>query len=131
MVLILAIFALAQMDNPAKTGLEGRWRNPNSSVIIIIESCNLSVCGRVEWASEKAVDDARKRGAVALIGATLLNDVVAKGDGRWKARLFVPDLGKTSGAELRLVGTDRLKVTGCALGRVLCKSQIWTRIIPE
>jgi len=82
----------------------------------------------VEWASEKAMADARKGGTDQLIGARLLTDIIPSGDGRWKARLFVPDLNKTSRAELKLLGLDQLKVSGCLIGRLACKSQLWTRI---
>jgi uncharacterized protein (DUF2147 family) len=57
----------------------------------------------------------------------LLSDIVPKGDGRWKVRLFVPDVNKRSKGELRQLGLDQLKVTGCAVGRLVCKSQVWTR----
>ena len=115
------------LAQPAETGLEGRWRNPSGSVLISIASCDEPLCGQVEWASEKAIADARRGGTDPLIGAELLSDIVPIGEGRWKARLFVPDLNKTSKVQLHLLGLDQLKVTGCALGRVVCKSQIWTR----
>lgn len=129
-LLVLAAI-LVQSAEPAETGLEGRWRNPNGSAIIWVTPCGDSLCGRVQWASDKAVADARKGGTDPLIGADLLSDIVSRGEGRWRARLFVPDLNKTSKAELRLLGLDQLKVTGCAVGRVICKSQIWTRVKTE
>ena len=115
------------LAQPAEAGLEGRWSNPDGAVIISISPCDSSLCGRVEWASDKAIADARK-GTDHLIGARLLTDIVPRGDGRWKARLFVPDLNKTSKAELKLLGLDQLKVSGCLIGRVACKSQVWTRL---
>ncbi len=45
--------------------------------------------------------DAGKDGTNPLMGAEPLSYLVPKGDGRWKARLFVPDLNKTSKAEVR------------------------------
>jgi uncharacterized protein (DUF2147 family) len=116
---------------PDQTGLDGRWINPGGSVIISIAPCNDTSCGRVEWASEKAKADARKGGTDPLIGAELLKDIVPYGQGRWRARLFVPDLNTTSKAELRLLGRDLLKVRGCAVGRIICKSQVWTRLAVE
>lgn len=116
---------------PAQTGLEGHWTNPGRSVIISITPCSDTFCGRVEWASEKAKADARKGGTDPLIGAELLKEIVPDGQGRWSARLFVPDVNKTSKAELRLLGRDLLKVRGCAVGRVICRSQVWTRMAAE
>ena len=125
-LLVLAII-LAQPAKPSGTGVEGRWRNPSGSVIISITPCNQLFCGWVQWASDKAVADARKGGTDPLVGAELLSDIVPRGESRWSARLFVPDLNKTSKVELRLLGLDQLKVTGCVVGRVVCKSQVWTR----
>lgn len=124
------LIALAVIQ-PNPTGLDGHWTNPNRSVIISIAPCNGTFCGRVEWASEKAKADAREGGTDPLIGAVLLKDIVQDGQGRWKARLFVPDVHKTSKAKLRLFGRDLLKVTGCAVGGVICRTQVWTRLAAE
>lgn len=62
-----------------------------------------------------------------MVGAELLSDIVPVGEGRCKARLFVPDLNKTSKAELRQLGINQLKVIGCAVSRRICKSQVWSR----
>jgi uncharacterized protein (DUF2147 family) len=123
--------SLVQPAPPENATIEGRWRNPAESVIVMIEPCGPSLCGRVHWASDKAKADARRAGTDPLVGAELLSDIVFKTEGRWKARLFVPDLKKTSKAELRLVGLGQLKVTGCAVGHLVCKSQIWTRTTAE
>lgn len=122
------LFALAIMlAQPGEAALEGNWRNPQGSVIISIAPCAEAMCGRVQWASEKAIIDARKGGTDPLIGVVLLRDFVPKGEGRWKGQIFLPDLNKTSKAELRQLGPDKVKVTGCAVGRIICKSQVWTR----
>lgn len=118
---------LAQSAEPTGAAIEGKWRNPSGSVIIAIAPCGEALCGRVQWASEKAMSDARRGGTDPLVGAELLSDVTRKHDDRWKARLFVPDINKTSKVELRPLGPDQLKVMGCALGGIVCKSQIWTR----
>ena len=125
--LLLLISSASQIVGPAEAALEGRWRNPSGSVIIAIGPCGEAICGRVQWASEKATADARRGGTDPLVGAELLRGIEPRKGGGWSARLFVPDINKTSKAELRPLGLDRLKVTGCAVGRILCRSQIWTR----
>jgi uncharacterized protein (DUF2147 family) len=124
--LLLAV--LSQPPETVESSLRGSWRNPSGSVIIEIAPCADELCGWVRWASEKAKADARKGGTDPLIGIELVSEIEPKGDGRWKARLFVPDINKTSKAELRPLGTDQLKVTGCGVGKIFCKSQIWTRV---
>ena len=112
---------------PSPPLLEGHWRNPSGSVIVGIALCGEAICGRVEWASDKAQADARKGGTDPLVGVELLSSFMLEGDGRWKGRLFVPDLNKRSKAELRQLGPGQVKVTGCAIGRLICKSEVWTR----
>ena len=118
---------------PVTAGLNpvGHWMNPAQSVVVEISECGLAaLCGHVRWASPKAARDAKERGTDPLEGVALFQDFSPSGHRRWKGRLFIPDLGKTSRAELRLVDDRHLKVTGCAAGRILCKSQIWKRIDP-
>lgn len=126
------LFALALFlaEQPG-TGIEGRWSNPKGSVIVAIGPCGERACGRVAWASEKAIADARKGGTASLLGTALLQDIVPQGATSWRARLFVPDLNRTSKVRLRLLDQNMLEVTGCALGRVICKSQVWKRLPGE
>ena len=105
----------------------GHWRNPRGTVVIAVAPCGEALCGTVTWASDQAIADARRGGTEPLVGTELLSRFVPAGADRWKGSLFVPDVNKRSKAELRLVGPDRLKVSGCAVGRLLCKSQVWTR----
>ena len=120
---------LVTLQDPAVPpgSLEGAWRNPRDSVIVRIAPCGDSLCGRVEWASVKAQADARRGGTDPLVGVEVLSQFKARPNGRWKGKLFLPDLNKRTGAEIRPLGPDRLKVTGCAVGRLVCRSEIWTR----
>ena len=111
----------------AGTALEGSWRNLGRSVVIAVAPCGEALCGTVAWASEQAKADARRGGTDPLVGSELLSGLAPAGEGRWKGRLFVPDLNRRSDAELRLLGPDEVKVTGCAALGLLCKSQTWTR----
>lgn len=123
MEVLLTLFAFLAAD---PCPLEGRWINPAQSVIIAVNSCGETICGTVEWASEEAKADAR-RGTDQLVGAQLLSNVKQRPDGRWEGRLFVPDANKRVHAKIQLLDENRLKVSGCALGRILCKSQVWVR----
>ena len=122
--MLLALLAMIATD-PAP--IEGRWKNPSGSVIVAIAPCGEAVCGTVAWASDGAKGDARKGGTDALVGTQLMTGFKAAGPGKWRGRLFIPDLNRRSKAELRMFGAGQLKVTGCAVGRMLCKSQVWTR----
>ena len=131
MPILSALLAVAAASNaqPASdaASIDGSWRNPGGSVVVAIAPCGDAYCGTVAWASEQAQADARRGGTDPLIGTQLMTGFKAAGPGKWRGRLFIPDLNRRSKAELRMVGDDWLKVTGCAVGRVICKSQYWTR----
>jgi len=120
------LLALAMMQ--AQPSIEGRWRSPGGNSIIDIAPCGGDLCGTVAWASEKAKEDARKGGTEELIGAQLLTGLKEKSAGRWNGKLFIPDINKRSNAKLELNGAGQLKVSGCLIGKMLCKSQIWNRV---
>ena len=119
------LLALAFMA--ADAPIEGRWKNPSGSVVVAIGSCGDAYCGTVASASDQAKADARRGGTASLIGTQLMTGFKAAGPGKWRGGLFIPDINHRSKAELRLIGASQLKVTGCMVGRMICKSQLWTR----
>ena len=128
MIAVIAAFALAaQADDvsPAPTPI-GLWTNKSASLIIAIAPCDDALCGTVKWASAKARKDAA-RGTGELIGASLLTGLRATSDGRWAGKLFIPDRNMRVRAKIAPTADGRLKVSGCAIGKVLCRSEYWTR----
>ena len=121
------LLALALIVAPDPAPIEGRWKNPSGRVTVEIVACGEAVCGSVISATESARADARRGGTETLVGTQLMTDFKAAGPGKWRGRLFIPDLNRRSKAELRLLGPGQLKVTGCMVGRMVCKSQYWTR----
>ena len=45
-----------------------------------------------------------------------------------RGKVFVPDLDMTLSGSATLSDPNSLRAKGCLIGRVLCKSQVWTRI---
>lgn len=113
------VLAQATPDQPS---IEGRWINPDRSVIVDIAQCETALCGTVQWATDQAQQDARK-GTPALIGTQILTDLQQDGP-LWKGKLFVPDQNLGAEAKIESDGVQ-LKVSGCKIG--ICKSQLWTR----
>lgn len=111
----------------ADAAIEGPWKNPSGRVTVLIEPCGEAYCGSVIAAAKSAKADARRGGTTNLVGTQLMSGFKPAGRGKWRGRMFVPDINHRSKAELRLIGVDRLKVTGCMVGRMICKSQLWTR----
>jgi uncharacterized protein (DUF2147 family) len=120
----LLILAAAQ---PTAAPIEGRWRSPGGNSIIAVAPCGGALCGTVDWASERAKQDAAKT-TDQLIGTQILTDVDPDGDGRWLGRLFIPDRNMRVTAKIQLAGPGKLRVSGCLAGKALCKSTIWTRV---
>jgi uncharacterized protein (DUF2147 family) len=115
------VLAAAQAGSPAS--IEGRWVNPDRSVIIDIAPCSQNLCGTVQWASAKAQQDAREH-APHLIGTQLLTDLKPNG-AIWEGKLFVADRNLHVEGRIQPESADALKVSGCEIG--ICKSQVWTR----
>ena len=129
MIAVLAAIAItAQTPEilPAAAPIEGLWSNPSASLIIAIAPCAPFLCGTVKWATAKARSDATK-GTAELIGASLLTGVRPSGDGKWAGKLFIPDRNMRVKAKIMLAPDGRLKVSGCALGKMLCRSEFWSR----
>lgn len=116
---------IAAQAAPAQS-IDGKWINPASSVIIEIASCGDKRCGVVEWANAEAKADARKN-APELVGTALLTGLAPASATLWKGRIFVPDRNIRASAKITVLDPDRIKVAGCALGGILCDSQVWTR----
>ncbi|HET9354555.1 MAG TPA: DUF2147 domain-containing protein [Sphingomicrobium sp.] len=121
----LVLFLLSSLF--ADSTPEGRWTNPQGSVTVVISACGEAWCGTVVEASAKAKADAARGGTANLVGTQLMSGFTAAGEGKWKGRLFVPDINFRARAELRMIDQDRLSVRGCMAGKLLCKSQTWTR----
>lgn len=106
----------------------GIWRNSKNSVHIEISRCGEAMCGRVTWADEKAKADARKGGTDPLVGTELLRNFLKDGKGRWRGKVFVPDIGQTFHGTITPINANELKARGCLFAGILCRSKIWIRV---
>ncbi len=112
----------------AQTQPTGVWRNPRNSVHVSIQPCGRAMCGTVVWASVRAQAKAREAGTPNLIGAQLFRQLQPEGGDRWGGRVFVPDLRRSVSGTLRVRSPNAVVASGCLLGRMLCRSQTWTRV---
>jgi uncharacterized protein (DUF2147 family) len=119
-------FATAAASAPAE--LFGRWRNPADSVHMDIRPCGASACGSVVWASPQAQADARRGSGRELVGLQLFRDFAPAKRG-WRGKVFVPDLNRTLAGTARLLDPSHLEARGCLLGNVLCRTQVWSRVV--
>lgn len=106
----------------------GVWRNPKNTVHLQLRPCGSRICGDVVWATETARADAARGGKAELIGQQLLRDFVRGDDGLARGKVFVPDLGLTFKGYAQHVNDNAIKVKGCLVGGLICRSQVWTRV---
>ncbi|WP_091740305.1 DUF2147 domain-containing protein [Phenylobacterium immobile] len=127
--LILALAATLSVASAVQAqhtpSLIGVWRNPKNSVHVDIQPCGDRLCGVVVWASEKAKQDSKEGGTPNLVGTQLFRDFGMQGNGVYRGRVFIPDLGWTLGGTATQVDPDTLRARGCL---VICKSQVWKRV---
>jgi uncharacterized protein (DUF2147 family) len=121
---LLIFLALAAQAAP-HAPIEGLWKNPIGSAIIAVAPCGNAFCGKVVWASARGQKEVAKTTS-HVVGTLVLTDVRPKGNG-WAGKLFIPDDNIHVSAKLQLLSAARLKLTGCAVAGLFCRSQIWTR----
>ena len=106
----------------------GVWRNQKNSVHIRIAPCGTLLCGTVVWANEKAKKDARDGGTDALVGTRIFKDLHRDPKGRWRGRVYVPDMDMTFSGTITLTSADTISTRGCLFGGIICKSRVWVRV---
>jgi len=121
--LFIAASAVAQPR--ATTPVEGYWKNPIGSAIIQIAPCGDTLCGKVVWASARGQREVAKNTS-NVVGTTVLTNL-KYARGHWAGSLYVPDDNVHVSAKLQLIGDGRMKLTGCGLMGLICRTQIWTR----
>ncbi|MCW3846204.1 DUF2147 domain-containing protein [Sphingomonas sp. LB-2] len=118
----------ASAPAPADGGLQGDWRNTKNTVHLRVEPCGQALCGTVTWAADQQRADARKGSGKDLIGSALLRDLRRGGDGKWRGKIYIPDIDTTASATVTQINDDQILVSGCTFLGVICRSQHWHRI---
>ena len=121
----LSIAAGALAQPPAAAPVEGYWKNPIGSAIIQIKPCGDVLCGKVVWASARGQREVAQHTS-NVIGTTVLTGLKPI-RGHWAGSLYVPDDNIHVAARLQLLDERRMKLTGCGLMGLICRTQIWTR----
>lgn len=122
----LLIAAAAAAQPPVATPIEGQWKNPIGSAIIAIAPCGDALCGKVAWASTRGQREV-SRNSSNIVGTTVLTDLKPT-HGRWTGSLYIPDDNIHVSARLQPIGDRRLRLTGCGLMGLICRTQIWTKV---
>ena len=124
----LPVAAPAFADEAPAPPVATEWRNPSNSVHVRIDKCDGQLCGTVTWASAKAQADARRGGTQNLVGTRLFRDLEPAGAGKWRGKVFVPDIQRTFSGTISFVDPNTMVGKGCVLFGIICKSQTWSRV---
>lgn len=134
--LLASLFALMPQIASADE-LFGVWETSGGRSRVDVTPCGKYVCANITWlkvavnaAGEPLFD--RRNEAAELRDRPIMGILILKvgktGQNLWKGRVYDPERGKTYPAEVSLLRSDTLQVTGCGLGGLVCKSKNWTKI---
>jgi len=130
--LLLAVTAARAAD---PTGL---WHTDGQKAQIRIAKCVDALCGTIvrlkdpidpatgKPQADTENEDAAKRGR-PVIGIEVVLGMKPAGTDKWSGQFYSPEEGKTVSGNLVLKDANTLRVEGCLLGGLLCRSEIWTR----
>ena len=116
----------------------GTWLTEGGKSRVRIADCGGAICGNIVWLKEPNDDagkpktdqnnaDASKRNR-PIIGVGIVLSMKPSGTDKWAGQVYNAEDGKTYSGSVTLTGTNSLKLEGCALGGLVCKSQTWTRV---
>jgi uncharacterized protein (DUF2147 family) len=121
----------AQAELPGGAGTPsalGVWKNPKNTVHMEIRPCGEAACGYVIWSTPGADAASRKGSGKPIVGQQILREFVWDKRGYFKGKVYAPDVNLTVSGVAEPIGSDTLKARGCLLGKLVCKTQVWTRV---
>lgn len=124
---ILLIFCCFLAQASAAKEISGTWRTAEGEdggyLHVHIEACGDASCGVIVHAVDET---GRSNPAYEYMKRQILFDMVEDG-GVWRGRVWAPDSGQTFRAKMIPSG-QTAKLSGCTLGGIICRSQLWTRV---
>lgn len=121
---LLAFGAAPALADP----VEGLWRtglnDAGNFAHVRIAPCGAALCGRLAGAFDGSGRPIESPDPDAVI----VEGMVPTGGGAYAGGTITdPQAGRTYRARMTLAG-DRLRVSGCVAGGLLCRSQDWARV---
>ena len=116
----------------------GTWFTEEQKSQVKIADCGAVLCGTIvslkdpndpktgKPVADDQNPDAGKRGR-PLIGVEIVIGMKPTGADKWSGQVYNVSDGKTYSGNITMSGDNTLKLQGCAMGGLLCKTQTWTR----
>lgn len=107
------------------------WLTEDGDARVRIGPCGKEICGVVVWQrvpynDEKNPDPAKR--SRPIVGIRMISHIQPTGPDSWSGELYVFDEGFTVKGTAKHEGRDKLKLSGCVLGGIVCHTVIWTRV---
>lgn len=101
----------------------GNWKSqPGDSgayIHVKISACGSKVCGKITKVVGKKSN---------VVGRSIIKNMKINGGGSYSGgTIWAPDKDKTYASKMELSG-NKLKVSGCVAGGLICRGQTWTRL---
>ncbi len=128
MSLVLGLALLGSAGATIADPAVGLWSNPKGTLTVRTRRCGDQLCATVVGASARKLAKAEAAGIDGLIGTELFSNYRPSGGGDWAGSLYVPDKGKRVSSVLQTNQGRSVKISGCLIGRILCKTQTWNRV---
>lgn len=123
-LLLAATPALAQ-------DVKGTWLSESGETRVKIAECGASLCGTITWLKDPRKDVQNEKESLRsrdLVGVRMMYDIKPNGTNAWAGKLYNITDGKTYTGKMETSGASALKLSGCVLGGLICKSQTWSRV---
>ena len=120
---VLSTLALSFSAGLAQADITGDWvTEPNKDgawAEIAIRDCGNAICAKMIRGHGPGSQDGEQ--------PELIENMVANGSDSYAGRVYAPDNEKWYIGKINVISDDKLKVSGCVAGGLLCRSSEWTR----
>lgn len=134
-----AALVLAALPGDARAfDPNGTWVTEGGKSRVRVANCGGAICGTIVALQEpndpatgkpktdKNNADASQRNR-PMIGVQIVLGMKPNGTDRWSGQVYNAEDGKTYSGNVTMSEANKLRLEGCALGGLVCKSQTWTR----
>jgi uncharacterized protein (DUF2147 family) len=131
-----AVVALAAAISPnafaAAEDAIGTWKDNDTGGITQIYTCDGGVCVKIVTPSQsREKDDNNPDPALkgrSMAGVVIMSGAAKDGADRWKGKIYNSEDGKEYTGYIEVKSKDEVKLEGCILGGILCKTRVWRRV---
>lgn len=117
------LLAAAAGPTAAQTELSGVWKTGErggSWGLVEFRPCGPAICGVLVGGGGKDVNPSH-------FGTRIIAGMTRQAKGYSGGRIYDPENDRWFASRMELTAPDRLAVSGCVLGGLLCGTQVWQR----